>query len=53
MNFRPIYKFFLFIFFINFLLLIFIGQAVVEEPFITLGKKNSLTFNIIEKNYIL
>lgn len=36
--FRPIFKFFLFLFFINFLLLIFIGQAVVAQPFILLGQ---------------
>jgi len=37
-KFRPIFKYFLFFFFINFLLLIFIGQAIVAEPYIFLGQ---------------
>lgn len=39
--FRPVFKFFLFLFFINFLFLIFIGQAVVSQPFILLGQLSS------------
>ena len=37
-KFRPLYKLFLYILFIDFLLLIFIGQAVVAEPYILLGQ---------------
>lgn len=37
-KFRPVYKLFLFLFFINFLLLIFIGQEIVAEPYIILGQ---------------
>jgi ubiquinol-cytochrome c reductase cytochrome b subunit len=36
--FRPIYKYFLYIFFINFLLLTYIGQSPVSEPYITIGQ---------------
>lgn len=36
--FRPIYKFFLYLFFINFILLTFVGQSPVSEPYITLGQ---------------
>jgi len=38
MKFKPISKIFLFIFFINFLLLVFIGQAVAADPYILLGQ---------------
>lgn len=38
MKFKPISKLFLFIFFINFLLLVFIGQAVAADPYILLGQ---------------
>lgn len=37
-KFRPLYKIFLYLLFIDFLLLIFIGQAVVAEPYILLGQ---------------
>lgn len=37
-KFRPLYKIFLYLLFIDFLLLIFIGQAVVSEPYIQLGQ---------------
>jgi ubiquinol-cytochrome c reductase cytochrome b subunit len=37
-KFRPIYKIFLYLFFINFLLLIFIGQELVAEPYVFLGQ---------------
>ncbi len=37
-KFRPFYKTFLYLLFIDFLLLIFIGQAVVAEPYILLGQ---------------
>lgn len=37
-KFRPIYKYFLFILFINFLLGTYLGGTVVAEPFITLGR---------------
>ena len=36
--FRPIYKILLYIFFAVFLLLMYLGQAVPSEPFITLGQ---------------
>lgn len=35
--FRPYFKFILFLFFLNFLLLIYTGGALVEDPFITLS----------------
>ena len=35
---RPIYKYSIYIFVFNFLLLTYIGQALVEYPFIILGK---------------
>ena len=37
-KFRPIYRFFLFLFFINFLFGTYLGAAIVSEPFITLSK---------------
>lgn len=37
-KFRPIYKYFLFLFFINFILGTYLGSAEVEEPFITLSQ---------------
>lgn len=37
-KFRPLYKVFLFLFFINFFLLIFIGKELVANPFIVLGQ---------------
>ena len=36
--FRPVYKFFLYVFFTVFLLLMYLGQAVPSEPFITIGQ---------------
>jgi quinol-cytochrome oxidoreductase complex cytochrome b subunit len=36
--FRPVYKVFLYVFFTVFLLLMYLGQAVPSEPFITLGQ---------------
>lgn len=36
--FRPFYKFFLILFFFNFILLTWVGQAVVENPYIFLGQ---------------
>lgn len=36
--FRPVYRIFLYVFFAVFLLLMFIGQAVPSEPFISIGQ---------------
>lgn len=36
--FRPVYRLFLYIFFAVFLLLMYLGQAVPSEPFITIGQ---------------
>lgn len=36
--FRPIFKIFLYVFFAVFLILMYLGQAVASEPFITLGQ---------------
>jgi ubiquinol-cytochrome c reductase cytochrome b subunit len=35
---RPIYKYILYIFFINFLLLVYTGGSLLEEPFITMSQ---------------
>lgn len=43
-KFRPIYRFFLFIFFINFLIGIYLGAAVVSEPFITLSRLSAFYY---------
>jgi len=37
-KFRPFYLFFIYLFFINFILLIWIGQALVTEPYIIIGQ---------------
>ena len=36
--FRPVYRVFLYVFFAVFLLLMYLGQAVPSEPFITIGQ---------------
>ena len=36
--FRPVYKYSLYLFFINFILLTYVGESPVSEPYITLGQ---------------
>lgn len=43
-KFRPIYRIFLFIFFINFLIGTSLGAAIVSEPFITLSRISSFYY---------
>lgn len=43
-KFRPIYRFFLFLFFINFLFGTSLGAAIVSEPFITLSKMTTFYY---------
>ena len=41
---RPIYKFILYLFFINFFLLVYTGGALVEEPFISISQFSTLFY---------
>lgn len=41
---RPLYKFFLLLFFLNFLVGTYLGEALVEEPFISLSLLSSLYY---------
>lgn len=43
-KFRPIFRFFLFLFFINFLVGTYLGGTVVEQPFILLSRLSSLYY---------
>ena len=42
--FRPKFKFILYLFFLNFLLLVYTGGALVEEPFITISQLSTLFY---------
>jgi ubiquinol-cytochrome c reductase cytochrome b subunit len=41
---RPLYKYIIYLFFINFLLLIYTGGALVEEPFITISQLSTFFY---------